>query len=174
MLLSNLVVGSYHLDSPAELPTPSQRHARKPCDISSFYGQHRKPFYLTLCPCPVLTAKGLSSAALLGSRLNKLVTYKPRNLTIVLGSPLPCEKAAGLAANAPKSTVGPCTVLPEPVAPEEPSVCPFPEKEALLFAGPLSADAAAERIAWRRAEGLAPRTVSTTEVPLRTRKVGML
>ena len=108
---------------------------------------HNHVAHLTLCPCPVRTANGLSSAALLGSRLNKLVKYNPRNRTTVLGNPLPCEKADGLAAKAPKSIAGPRTVLPEFGDEDEPSVCPLPEKEALLFAGPLAAEAAAERMA---------------------------
>ena len=130
----------------------------------------------TLCPCLVFTANGLSSAAFAGSRLNSVFTYNPRNLTMVFGKPLPCEKAAGLAIRARKSTEGAFTVLVPPlVLPEfAPSACPFPENEAEDFAGPRAALAAAERTAVRSAVGLAPRTVSTTELPFRMRKVGML
>lgn len=56
----------------------------------------------------------------------------------------------------------------------EPSVWPLLLKTGLDFAGPLAASAAAERIAERRADGLAPRIVSITFEPLRIRKVGML
>lgn len=65
-------------------------------------------------------------------------------------------------------------VLPPDVPEVAPKVCPLPEKEALDLAGPLAASAAAERTAVRRAVAFAPRTVSLTEEPLRTRKVGML
>lgn len=94
---------------------------------------------------------------------------------MVCGKPLPCEKDAGLANRAPKSTEGACTVLFPVLGPSlEPNVFPAPENDALLFAGPLAALAAAERMAVRSAVGLAPRMVSITDVPLRTRKVGML
>lgn len=65
-------------------------------------------------------------------------------------------------------------VLPPGVPEVEPNVCPLPEKEALDLAGPLAASAAAERTAVRRAVAFAPRTVSFTEEPLRTRNVGIL
>lgn len=65
-------------------------------------------------------------------------------------------------------------VLPPGVPEVAPRVCPLPENEALDLAGPLAASAAAERTAVRRAVAFAPRTVSFTEEPLRTRNVGML
>lgn len=146
-------------------------HAR--ISMSSSYSAQLSP-HLIFCPCPVRTANGLSSAALPGSKLSRLVTYNPQNLTTVLGQPLPCEKDAGLAASAPKSIEGAETVRLLLLLVEEPSVCPFPLKDALLLAGPLAAEAAAERTAWRREEALAPRTVSITVLDLRMRKVGML
>ena len=96
---------------------------------------------------------------------------------MVCGNPLPCEKAAGLATRALKSIDGALKVLLPLLAPApvlEPSVFPEPEKLADDFAEPFAALAAAERMAVRRAVGLAPRTVSTTDVPFRTRKVGIL
>jgi len=132
----------------------------------------------TLAPLTFLTANGLSSAALTGSRLNNVVRYKPKNRTIVCGRPLPCENCAGLLSIAPISGItGALTdllALPPPAADSEPSVCPLPENPALAFAGPLAASAAAERTAVRRAVALAPRTVSFTALPLRMRKVGIL
>lgn len=91
-----------------------------------------------------------------------------------LTTPLPCANAAGLAHSAEKSTLGPETVLAVELLSLEPSVLPVPENEALDLVGPRAALAAAERMAVRRAVGLAPRTVSTTVLPLRTRNVGIL
>ena len=140
---------------------------------SSHHLRHTHP---TLCPLAVCTLNGLSSAALAGSSENKVLKYSPMNLTIAFGSPLPCENAAGLAYKAPKSTEGALNdLLLEPDgASDEPNDCPLPLKDAEDLAGPFAALAAAERMAVRRAVGFAPRTVSTTVVPLRTRKVGIL
>jgi hypothetical protein len=97
------------------------------------------------------------------------------NRTIALAIPLPCAKAAGLAKSALKSIAGALTVRLELAVPLPlPSAWPFPEKEADDLEGPLAAFAAAERTAERRAVGLAPRTVSTTDVPFRIRNVGIL
>lgn len=103
--------------------------------------------------------------------------YKPRNLTIVWGRPLPWENCAGLLSIAP--TFG--MLLPAtgrlgapPAAALAPSVLPGVVKEAEDLAGPLAASAAAERMAVRSAVALAPRTVSCTLPFLRIKNVGIL
>ena len=125
-----------------------------------------------------VAAKGLSCADLIGSTLNSVLRYNPRNRTIVCGRPFPCAKAAGpdkmLPMLTPAALGNAGALRPAVLLPPLPSVFPEPEKEALCFAGPRLASAAAERTAVRRAEGLAPRIVSTTLVPLSTRKVGIL
>lgn len=63
--------------------------------------------------------------------------------------------------------------LAAPPASPDPSVWPLPEKEALLFAGPFAASAAAAMTAVLKAVALAPRTVSFTDDPFKMRKVGM-
>ena len=94
---------------------------------------------------------------------------------MALAHPLPCAKDAGLANRAPKSIEGALIdLLVFADAVSLPSVCPFPENEADDLAGPRAALAAAESTAVRSAVGFAPRTVSTTDEPFRTRNVGIL
>jgi len=112
------------------------------------------------------TLNGLSSAALKESNANRLTKYSAANLTNVsLSPPLPvsilCRPANGLS---PTGRLG---------SEAEPSVRPLVEKTAEAAPGP-EVSFAALRTAAVRAAGLAPRMVSTTEVDLMTRKVGIL
>jgi len=112
------------------------------------------------------TLNGLSSAALKESNANRLTKYSAANLTSVsLSPPLPvsilCRPANGLS---PTGRLG---------SEAEPSVRPLVEKTAEAAPGP-EVSFAALRTAAVRAAGLAPRMVSTTEVDLMTRKVGIL
>lgn len=147
---------------------------------NAFIAHDNLPFFYRDRTLVFLTAKGLSSAVLFGSKVNRVETYNPRNRTIVAGSPLPCANDAGAENSCPKlilgmlGMLGPVAATLLAPAPSLPSVWPLLLKTGLCFAGPLAASAAAERIAERRADGLAPRTVSTTLEPLRTRKVGIL
>lgn len=105
-----------------------------------------------------LTARGLDSAAAYASKLNKVVKYRPKNLTMLSANPVPsAAPAAGLDG----------VVL-------EPRVLPVDWKPALDFPGPLAASDEALETAERSAEGFAPRIVSATEPFLKTRNVGML
>lgn len=106
----------------------------------------------------------------MGSKENRVVRYRPINLTAAY-----CEKAAGEDSRAPKSMPGAFVLLLAFAPPSpDPRVFPAPEKEGDALAGLLAALAAAERMAVRRAVGLAPRMISTTVLPFKMRKVGIL
>jgi len=113
-----------------------------------------------------LMLNGLSSAALNASKENRLMKYKAANLVIrSLRPPLPinilCTFANGLS---PTGRLG---------SEADPRVRPLDWKAAEEAPGP-NVSLAALRTAAVRAAGFAPRMVSTTELDLITRNVGIL
>lgn len=113
-----------------------------------------------------LILKALSSAAWYELKANKLMTYKATKRTMMsLRPPFPTAKRCS-PAKAPSLTgrLG---------SEADPSVRPFDWNAVEDAPGPEES-LAALRTAAVKAEGLAPRIVSTTELDLMTRKVGIL
>jgi hypothetical protein len=139
-----------------------------------------------------LTASGLASAAFIASKLSKVVRYNPTNLVTVPIMPpgtltpfaLPALPPV-LVPFEPRFSPNRSSILPPPLdfgaapvprtrPPEELKDAPEEDEDEEVLAESFAASAEAERMAERKAGGLAPRIEATVVVPLRMRKVGML